>query len=96
MSHSANNEQLKKLGTRVGSDFILKSRAKLYTRTEIFAEYIRTVRLLNPNELRTLGEFADEEVILLMNDCPNHVTEAVIVLLRDAQVQVTTWAPYIA
>jgi uncharacterized protein (UPF0276 family) len=60
----------------------------------MFAEYIRTIFHTNLNELRILGEFADEEVILLMDGSQNHVTEAVFALLRDARVRMIIWDPY--
>jgi pyruvate-formate lyase-activating enzyme len=51
----------------------LKARAKLYINAEIFLESIRTVILPNLNELRSLGEFTGEDVVLLMDNDPSHV-----------------------
>jgi hypothetical protein len=79
-------EHLKKRGAHFGTDFILKSRAKPYINTEIFAEYARTVFLPNLNEVRILAEFAGEEAILLIDNCPSHVTESVLALPRDARM----------
>jgi hypothetical protein len=87
-------EQLKKRGVRSGTDFIVKSRAKPHINAEIFAKHICIVFLPNINELRTLGEFADEQAILLMDNCPSHVTEAIFALLRDALVRVIISAPH--
>jgi hypothetical protein len=55
-------------------------------------EYIRTVFLPNPNELRTLEEFGEEDAVLLMDNCPSHVGEDILNLLRDARVRIITWA----
>jgi hypothetical protein len=87
-------EQLKKSGVRFGTDFILKQRSKPYINAEIFMEYIRLVFLPNLNELRSLDQFADEDAVLLMDNCPSHVKEDVLDLLRDARVRVITWAPH--
>jgi hypothetical protein len=75
---SSLREQLNKHGTRFRTDFILKSRAKLYINAENFAEYIRTVFLPTVNELPTLGEFANEEPMLLVDNCWSHFPEAVL------------------
>jgi hypothetical protein len=53
-------KQLKKHGVGFGAGFSVKLRAKPSINAKIFAEYIHTVSLPNLNELRTLGEFADE------------------------------------
>jgi hypothetical protein len=66
-------ERLKKHGVRFGTDFLLKHRAKPYVNAEIFAEYIRMVFIPNLNELRNLAQFADEDAVLLTDDCPSHV-----------------------
>jgi hypothetical protein len=87
-------EQSKKKGLRVGTDVILKAHRKPYINAECFLEYIRTVFLPNLNELQTLEEFADEDAVLLMNDCPSHVPEGILSLLRDARVRIITWAPH--
>jgi hypothetical protein len=86
--------QLKKRGARFGTAFILKSRAKPYINAEIFEEYICTVFLPNLDELRSLEEFATEDAILLMDNCPSHVGEVILSLLRDARVRGITWPPH--
>jgi hypothetical protein len=68
----------------------LKWLAKAYVNGEIFLEYIRMVFLPNPNELRSLEEFADEGAVLLMDNYSSHVREEVPSLLRDAGVRVIT------
>jgi hypothetical protein len=77
-----------KHGVRFDIDFILKSRAKPYVNAEMFAGHIRTVPIPNLNKLRTLGEFAQEEVILLMDNCPSHAAEPVFAVSGDARVRV--------
>lgn len=87
-------QQLKTHGVRFGTDFVLKSRAKPYINAEIFSEYIRTVFVPNLNELRSLEQFAREEAVLLMDNCPSHVAEVLLDLLREARVRVITWPPH--
>jgi hypothetical protein len=53
----------------------LKARRKPYINAECFLEYIRTVFLPNANESRIFEEFADEDAVLLMDNCPSHVGE---------------------
>jgi hypothetical protein len=79
-------EQAKKHGVRFGTDFIFKARAKPYINAEHFFEYIRTVFLPILNERQSLEDFADEGIVLLMDNCPSHVSEEILSLLRDAQV----------
>jgi hypothetical protein len=54
-------EDLKKRGVRFSADFILRTRSKPDINTKSFLDYIHTICLLNLNELRALGEFADED-----------------------------------
>jgi hypothetical protein len=82
--------QLKKRAVRFGTDLILKSRAKPYINAEIFEEYLGTVFLPDLDELRSLEEFAAEDAILVMDNCPSHVGEVILNLLRHARVRVTT------
>jgi hypothetical protein len=86
--------QLKKRCVRFGTAFLWKSRAKPYTNAEIFEEDIHTVFLPNLDELRNLEEFAAEDVILLMDNCPGHMGEVILNLLRDSRVRVITWLLY--
>jgi hypothetical protein len=87
-------EQLKKRGVRCGTDVILKCHSKPYINSEIFEQYLRTVFLPNLNELRALEQFGDEEAVLMMDNCPSHVTDVILTLLRDAKVRVITWPPH--
>jgi hypothetical protein len=85
-------ENLKKRDARFGTDFSLKAHSKPYTNAEFFLEYICTVFFPNLNELPALQEFADEDGVLLMDNCPSHVTDEVLGLLRDARVRVIIWS----
>jgi hypothetical protein len=60
---------------------------------EIFLDYIRTVFLPNLAELRTLDAFSEETAVLLMDNCPSHVTDEIIGLFTEARVRVITVAP---
>jgi hypothetical protein len=85
-------EQLRTHRVRFGTDLILKQRAKACVNSKIFLEYIHMVFLPNLNELQSLEEFADEDAVLLMDNCSSHVGEEVLSLLQDSRVRVITWA----
>jgi hypothetical protein len=87
-------EQLKKHGVRFGVDLVMKVRPKPYVNAKIFLDYIKTVFLPNLAELRHLEEFAEEDAVLLLDNCPSHVTRGVIGILTDARVRVITFAPH--
>jgi hypothetical protein len=76
-----------------GTDLIMKSNAKSYISPEIFLDYIQTVLLPNLaelrrldeldeldelNELNEMNEFAEEMAVLLMDNCPSHITCVVL------------------
>jgi uncharacterized heparinase superfamily protein len=52
------------------------------------------VFLPNLNELRSLEESADENAVLLMDNCSSHVGEEILGLLWDARVRIITWAAH--
>jgi hypothetical protein len=85
-------ERLKKQGVRFGTDFVSRSNPSPYINAEIFLDYIRTVFSPNLAELRTLGAFTEETGVLLMDNCPSHVTDDLIGLLTEARVRVITFA----
>jgi chromosome condensin MukBEF ATPase and DNA-binding subunit MukB len=60
----------------------------------MFFEYIRTVFFPNLAELRTLDEFPEDIGLLLIENCPSHVTDGVIHLLTEARECVITVAPH--
>jgi hypothetical protein len=62
----------------------LRSNPKRYINAEIFLDSIRTVFLPNLAEVRTLDEFAEEIGVLLMDDCPSHVTHDIAGLPTEA------------
>jgi hypothetical protein len=87
-------EALKKRGVRFGTDLILKAREKGYVNTEIFLEYIRMVFMPKLNELLSLEQFADDDAVLLLDNCPSQVGDQVSTILRDARVRIITWPPH--
>jgi hypothetical protein len=86
--------KLEKARVRFDTDFILKVRSKLYINAEFFLDDIRTVFLPKLSGGRALEEFADEDPVLLMDNCPSHVTDEVLEFLRDARFRVITRAPH--
>jgi hypothetical protein len=85
---------LKKDGVRFGPDFVSRSIPSPYINAEIFLDYIRTVFLPTFGELRTLAAFTEETGVLLMDNCPSHLTDDMIGLLTEARVRVITFAPH--
>jgi hypothetical protein len=88
------SERLQTEGVRFSTDFVLRSNPSPSINAEIFLDYIRTVFLSNFAELRTLDGFTEETGVLLMNNCPSHVTDDIIGLLTEARVRVITFAPH--
>jgi hypothetical protein len=62
----------------------MKSNTKPYISAEIFVDYVQTVLLLNLAELRRLDEFSEEMAVLLVDNCPSHITTDIIHLLTEA------------
>jgi hypothetical protein len=60
----------------------------------MFLDYIRTVFLPNLAEPRTLDAFTEETGVLLMDNCPSHVSDDIIGLLTESRVRVITFAPH--
>jgi hypothetical protein len=87
-------EQLKKQSVPVGRDMILQLNQKPYIHADIFLDYMRTVFLPYLDALRGLAVFAQEIVVLLMDNCSAHVSDGVIRILTDARVRVITFAPH--
>jgi hypothetical protein len=83
-------EQLKNRDVCFRTDFISKVHTKPDNNAEILNEYIRIVYLPILNDRRSLDQFADEDVVRLMDDCPRHVSEEIINLLLDARVLIIT------
>jgi hypothetical protein len=86
-------EQLKKHGVRFGVDLVMKVQPKPYVNAEIFIDYLKTVFLPNLAELRKVEAFAEEDAVLLMDNCPSHVTREVIGILTETRGRVITFAP---
>jgi hypothetical protein len=59
---------------------------------EIFFDYIKTVFFPNLAGLRNLEAFAEENAVLLMDNCPCHVTREVMGILTEARVRVIIFA----
>jgi hypothetical protein len=86
-------ERLKKEGVQFGTDFVLRSNSSPYINVKVFLDYIRTVFLPNLAELRTLDSFIEETGVVLMDNCPSHVTDDIIGFLTEARVRVITFVP---
>jgi hypothetical protein len=61
--------------------------------SQLFAEYISTVLLPYVDELRSNREFADKEVVLLMDNCSVHVQGSTLQMLADHRVKVLKFSP---
>jgi hypothetical protein len=72
----------------------MKVHSKPYVNAQMFFDYIKTVLLPNLAELRNSEAFAEEDAVLLMDNCPSHVTREVIGILTEGRVRVITFAPH--
>jgi hypothetical protein len=72
----------------------MKSNAKPSINSEIFLDYVQTVFLPYLAELRPLDEFAEEMEVLLMDNCPSHITSDVITLLIETRARLITFPPH--
>jgi hypothetical protein len=81
---------------RFGTDFVSRSNPEPYINAEVFLDYSGTVFLPNLAEPRALDAFTEETGMLLMDNCPSHVTDYIIGLLTEARVRVITFAPHTA
>jgi hypothetical protein len=85
---------LKRQGFRFGVDFIIRKRNKSYMNSQLFSEYISTVLLPYIDELRTNDEFANKEIVLLMDNCCIHVQAETLQMLTNHRVKVITFPPH--
>jgi hypothetical protein len=77
----------------MGVDLIIKRRSKPSMNSQLFAEYISTVLLLEIDKLRSNEKFTDTEAVLLMDHCSIHVRRETLQMLADHQVKVITFPP---
>lgn len=81
-------------GLQIGKHLFLQQRRKPYINSQLFVDYIRHVFLPTLSILRQRPDLADEDAVLLMDNCPAHVTHEVLDLLTAARVRVVTFAPH--
>jgi hypothetical protein len=62
--------------------------------SQLFAEYISTVLFPYVDELRSNEEFADQEGLILMDNCSVHVQGDTLQMLADHGVKVLTFPPH--
>jgi hypothetical protein len=86
--------KLEKRGVRFGIDFILEERSKPYANAEFFSRSYSHRVTSQSQGTASLEEFGDEDAVVLMDNCPSHVMDEVLGLLRYARVRVLTWAPH--
>jgi hypothetical protein len=67
------HNHLKKYNLRVSVDFAFKSRPKVYINADLFKDYTINVFLPNLNKFRSNQKFADQEAVLLIDNCPNQI-----------------------
>jgi hypothetical protein len=79
-------EQLNKHGVRFGTDLITKLNAKPSLTIEIFIDSVQTVFRPTLAELRRSDEVAEEMAVLLMDNCPSHIT--CVVEIHDESTRV--------
>lgn len=85
---------LKKRGIEFGRHLTIVRNQKPYVNSGTFADYIKSVFLPYVTRVRKEREIEEEEAVLLMDNCPSHLTSEVITLLTTARVRVVTFAPH--
>jgi hypothetical protein len=87
-------QQLEASGLRFGRDLILMQRTKAYINGALFADYIRNVFLPHVARVPTQENLQEEEAVLLMDNCPSHLTQEVLGLLTAGRVRIVTFTPH--
>jgi hypothetical protein len=81
-------------GFRLGVDFVLRHRSKLYVSGRLFHEYINKIFVLYLNELQDSEELEACEAMLLMDNCSPHISDDIVAVLTCARVRIITFAPH--
>jgi hypothetical protein len=87
-------EALKKKGIELGRDLILKKNQKPSVNRKSFAEYIKSTFIPHVTRIHAARGIEQEEVPLLMDNYPSHLTCDVRDLLNTVRVRVVTFAPH--
>jgi hypothetical protein len=81
-------------GLRIGTNLILRQQNEAGMNSELFVDYIRRLFLPHLSNSRQRPELADEEAVLLMDNCRPHVAQEFVDLLGQEGVRVVTFAPH--
>jgi hypothetical protein len=87
-------EHFKRHAVRSGRDFASKFNQKPYLNASMFLDSIRTICLPYIDGFRSLAVFAQEIVVLLMDNCLAQVSHDAICSLTEAKVCIITFAPH--
>jgi hypothetical protein len=87
-------DDLKHRGIEFGRHLIIKGSQKAYVNSKTFSEYVKSVFIPYVTKVRREREIELEEAVLLMDNCPSHITKEVIDMFTAAKVRVVTFAPY--
>jgi hypothetical protein len=81
-------------GVRLGVDFVLQKRSKSYINSALFLQYIDRISIPYLTDLRTREKIEACEVVLLMDNCSDHMSDDVIELLNSAGVKIITFTSH--
>jgi hypothetical protein len=87
-------KRLMRPGVRLGIDFVLWQRSKLYVSCKLFLEYIKTIFVTYLNELRESEEFEACEAVFLMDNCLPHASDDIVTILNSVQVRIIIFATH--
>jgi hypothetical protein len=77
-----------------GSYLIMQRSQKAYSNGKIFAEYIKLVFLPYIAKIRGETEIEQEEIVLLMDNCPLDLISEVVDMLTTTGVRIVTFTPH--
>jgi hypothetical protein len=85
-------KRLMNRGVRLGIDFVLRQRSKLYVSGKLFLKYINAIFVPCLNELQDSKELEVCEAVLLMDNCSPHISDDVVAILIRVRVRIITFA----
>jgi hypothetical protein len=85
---------VRKKGIEFGRNLILTKSQKPYVNSKSFAEDVKSTLIPHVTRIHAEMGIEQEDAVLLMENCPSHVTGDAMNLLNTARVHVVTFAPH--
>jgi hypothetical protein len=81
-------------GLEFGRHLIMQGSQKACVNGKIFGEYIKSVCLPYVAKVQSEREIEREEAVLLVDNCPGHLTSEVLAVLTTARVRIVQFSLY--